>query len=563
MRMRCLSIRQRLIFAFGLIVSVLVFVSSIGLYCAQASDRNLHDVFTNRLIPVSQMARVNDLMRQSTHSLLVALISRAATENIRRYTTQVEKNFAEIDVLITEYKHSNLTAEETKLLEEWISKRDDYIVKSAKPAMEQLLSGAFEDAEITITATGKKPYAKAQEVMDRLISTQLDIAKNTYENARVHTAFTRNVTMGALGAALVFGLFGFFVIRSIIRPMSMLVHSVTAIASGRVEDTIAGVSRSDEMGVLANALEKWRQNLIENRAHEEEKRKENERKAERQRKIEERTQTFNQTVLGMLANFRAAIKNLHISADVLASNAAQTQKKADTASATTQKTADNIHAVAQAGEELVGSINHLTEQVQRSADAARSAAQEAVQTNEQINSLSERTQKIGEIVSLIGNIAAQTNLLALNATIESARAGELGKGFAVVANEVKNLSSKTSQATKNITQQITSVQEQTQATVKATENISHTVHTFDEITDSIAQALDGQSQATGNISNNAENAFASMKEIEGNLEDVIKSAHETDKLAKDVFSAADSLMSESGTLEAEVRNFLTDVQGMR
>jgi len=51
----------------------------------------------------------------------------------------------------------------------------------------------------------------------------------------------------------------------------------------------------------------------------------------------------------------------------------------------------------------------------------------------------------------INAIAKKTNLLALNASVEAARAGDAGKGFSVVASEIKELSSASSEATKNST----------------------------------------------------------------------------------------------------------------
>ncbi len=76
-------------------------------------------------------------------------------------------------------------------------------------------------------------------------------------------------------------------------------------------------------------------------------------------------------------------------------------------------------------------------------------------------SLRQEIEKVAEVAQAIEGIARQTNLLALNATIEAARAGELGKGFAVVAGEVKQLSTRTSEATKEIAEVVSRLRAQT------------------------------------------------------------------------------------------------------
>jgi methyl-accepting chemotaxis protein len=111
------------------------------------------------------------------------------------------------------------------------------------------------------------------------------------------------------------------------------------------------------------------------------------------------------------------------------------------------------------------------------------------ETGRRIKRLGESSKEIGEIVKLISGIADRTSILALNAAIQAASAGEAGRGFAVVAEEVQRLSERSTEATRQISALVTSIQSETQETVVSMEESTREVVEGSRIADLAGQAL--------------------------------------------------------------------------
>src|SRR5579883_1888359 len=233
-------------------------------------------------------------------------------------------------------------------------------------------------------------------------------------------------------------------------------------------------------------------------------------------------------------------------------NAKQTAEQATSASASAEQVSQNISTVVTAVEEMNASIREIAKTVVDGAKVANEAVKTAARTNETIDKLGQSSIEIGKVIKVITSIAQQTNLLALNATIEAARAGEAGKGFAVVANEVKELAKQTAKATEDIGQKIEAIQGDTKNAVQAISDITSVINQINDISNSIASAVEEQTVTTNEISRSVNEAAKGTGEIAKNIAGVATAARETTQAAADTQKAAQALSELASQLQGLV-----------
>jgi PAS domain S-box-containing protein len=239
----------------------------------------------------------------------------------------------------------------------------------------------------------------------------------------------------------------------------------------------------------------------------------------------------------------------------MSSNAEETSAQASTVATATQQVTTNLNSVATGAEEMTATVQSISGNAGEAAKIAGEAVKTANAANATVAKLGESSAEIGQVIKVITSIAQQTNLLALNATIEAARAGEAGKGFAVVANEVKELAKQTAKATEDISQKITAIQEDTKRAVESIGSITAVINQINDISGTIATAVEEQSATTNEMSRNVQEAAKGSGEISQNIQGVATAAESTTKGAQDSQKAAQQLTEMSTQLRNLVDQF--------
>lgn len=456
----------------------------------------------------------------------------------------------------------------------------------AGPAGGNKMMSQFDSAAETINTE----VAKLLDLADKELSKQDKMMFNNLDS--ISSSLTSVEVLNAVGVliVLVIAAFSIVLIQKIVaKPLTGLNDLMLRLANGEEGLSLPHLDRVDEIGKMSEALHTFQHNLEENKKLEEENRIATEERQKSQREAQEREEAeiqkkrdqeqaesakreahntriselikgFENSITNIMKTMVDSSNNMETTANKVMESSNNTKEHSSSVSVVSNDTANNVNMVAAAAEELSNSIQEIGRQATQANDISEEAVKEAQKSETSISALSQASAKINNVISIISDIADQTNLLALNATIESARAGEAGRGFAVVASEVKTLASQTSNATSEISLQITEIQSLTQEAVDSIHHIVEINNKSNETTTSIQAAIEQQNAATNEISVNIQRVAEGTSEVSSNISQVAEDAVETGNAGEEVSSVAKALGENTVMLQKEIEHFLDGVR---
>jgi methyl-accepting chemotaxis protein len=525
-----LKIRTKLTVFIVFSALMLVITGGIGIVGITASKSALFSVYNDHLLGINELNEIRNLQMLIRIQLLA---SRQETDlfEITDGMDRVRSYIFHIENLLKEYNERVHSAEQKKLLDEFVAARVNFGTTGVMPMIDLLQKSDFRQVDVLRKQVLEPAYDKASRGIDALIQYQVEQAKNEYDRVSLLTNFFYALSIGAVIAGLALSVvIGLLIARSVSRGVTVLGQAAARLAKGDLTAR-AELNSKDELGEVAGA--------------------------------------FNQ----MAGEFASLIGELHQSADQVAGAAATLSNTSDRVSEVSKAQVENAGSAANSIEDLNAAVKEIAQRAGGAVTAADEAnamsdhgqrvVAGAVQGIQQVAStvseaaglitaLGQRSKEIGQIIQVIKDIAEQTNLLALNAAIEAARAGEQGRGFAVVADEVRNLAGRTAGATAEISNMIKTIQSETGSAVSAMENgnrqveggveqanqamqalqqINGSVKRVVEMIQGIAAATRSQSQATDTITIRVEKISEMAKDNSLHIDQTTQASHDLHKLS--------------------------------
>ena len=515
MRVSNLKINTRMALGFGVVALIVAQMAALGVYQLHAirGEFTIIEEVDNRKIGLSH--DLTSAMQDEAalvRALLLAGAAQRAAYSERLITAGDRYNKAWQGIAAMPVEDDAEAAERAAI---------DAARRALQPLLAQTRDQALAQQDQAALEIINTRVAPALDVLDREIERfvarhsgdkveALAAAESTYRQAQMF------LIGSAVGAVLLSLAAGWFISRSIVRPIEYARRCALRLAQGDLTERVerrSGWQGEDEASQLVAALQQMHDNL-------------------------------KRLVAGVQQNAAVVAAAAHEIAQGNADLSSRTEQQA----ASLQQTAASMEELTQAvksNAEHADNANRLTGSASSVAARGGAVMGEVVGT---MRGIHEGSRKIAEIIGVIDGIAFQTNILALNAAVEAARAGEQGRGFAVVASEVRALAQRSASAAREIKSLIGASVEQVSS---GTELVERAGRTIDEIVASITEV-------TGVV---ASISVASREQANGVLQvgNVVHSMDQTTQqnaaLVEQSAAAAASLNTQAQALKASVAQF--------
>jgi len=534
-----LTLGKKLGLGFGVVLALTV-LSSVMSYLKSADIRKGQDSALDVRFPSVGAARkiqgdLNQTQSKGRQAILAGAEAdrrEAAKKLFDAAWDEIEKDMAGMDELAPKWvnqanrDHLNDVKKQLPLL------------RSAQEAAINQATGSERDALIKAGNEFADQATPAAEAIKWALGAMVDefvtrLTRGEEELRADNRSLTLTMAVTTF-AALGIGIFvAVFLSRGISGATQAVLAQAEAIAAGDLTRDDLKVQSQDELGDLTTAINKMSGSL-------------------------------KRMIMAIMENalqVGSASEELNATSQQITANSEETSAQADVVSKAAQAVSQNLQTVATGAEEMGASIKEIAKNATEAAKVATSAVKVAETTTVTVSKLGDSSNEIGQVIKVITSIAQQTNLLALNATIEAARAGEAGKGFAVVANEVKELAKETARATEEISRKIEAIQSDTKAAVDAIASISGVINQINDISSTIATAVQEQNATTNEMSRNVSEAAHGSGEITSNIGGVAEAAQGTTRGATDTQKASQQLVETSTQLRRLVEQFKINTNG--
>ncbi len=353
-------------------------------------------------------------------------------------------------------------------------------------------------------------------------------------------------------------LLSWIIARSIAAPIVTTTEYAANVAEGDL-DKVLDVKTSDEVGILAEALNTMVVNLKEKISEAQEQTRlagiETEKAHEAMKEANvARAQAETAKKEGMLQaakELEGVVEIISAASEELSAQIEQSSTGSDMQSQRTSETATameqmnvSVLEVARSSGQASGTANDAKGTATKGAEVVKTmisgigtVQDYSSALEDEMKQLGSSAETIGQIIDVISDIADQTNLLALNAAIEAARAGEAGRGFAVVADEVRKLAEKTMTATSEVEQAISGIQNGTRESINQCANTVKEVSSVSSMAEEAGSSLTEILSLTDEVSDQIRGIAAACEEQSATSEQINRAVDEINNISTETSDA--------------------------